>query len=72
MDECTLESILDGINAEVLKKMARTLKISKAPTRKAEVLAAIAKCIRTDPDAVLQHCSDGEKNCWPKRPLAVQ
>lgn len=61
MDECTLESIMDGINAEVLKKMARTLKIGKAPTRKAEVLAAIAERIRTDPDAILRHCSDGEK-----------
>jgi hypothetical protein len=27
----------------------------------AEVLVAIAERIRTDPDAVLRHCSDGEK-----------
>jgi hypothetical protein len=31
MDECTLESIMGGVNAEVLKKMARTLEIRKPP-----------------------------------------
>ncbi len=61
MQEMTVRSIMDKMNAEVLKKIARLLDVDKKATRKADIMEGIASCINLGLRQVLAKCSETEK-----------